>query len=171
MFNQSSFNHTPFNLLFTTDVLFSVRMDGEGASVFSPGVTYTASIVMSGDGSMSANTIRDLTMGAVMNADGAMTASAVRDLFIAAMMNGNGSLDAQPKKFHIDSITVNGPFAPGDQIIIDSTKFRVSKNGTIIGYDGDVFDVNPGTNTITYTDNASGRNVLIRVSYRDRYLY
>ncbi|MCR8656926.1 phage tail family protein [Paenibacillus endoradicis] len=171
MFNQTGFNSTPFNRSYTLDVLFSVRMDVNGASTFSPGAVYSASIEMNGEGSADAKYIREMINSIVMSGEGSLTSSVIRETLMKTIMNGDGDLHVQPKKFHIDSITVNGPFAPGDKIIIDSSKFRVSKNGMIIGYDGDVFDVNPGVNTITYKDTVTGRNILVRVSYRDRYLY
>ncbi|HIW31470.1 MAG TPA: phage tail family protein [Candidatus Paenibacillus intestinavium] len=171
MFNQTGFNSTPFNLTYTLDVLLSVQMDGHGASVFSPGVVYSASIVMNGEGSADMNYIREMINSSFMSGVGTLTSKVIRESIMTTLMNGDGQLNVQPKKFHIDSITVNGPFAPGDKIVIDSNKFRVTKNGNVIGYDGDVFDINPGLNTITYKDTVTGRNILVRVSYRDRYLY
>lgn len=171
LFNQSGLNNTPFNRALTLDVLFSVRMEGDGASNFSPSAVYSASIELSGEGSADMKYIREMINSTVMSGEGSLNSNVIRELLMKTLMNGEGYLKAQPKKFHIDSITVNGPFAPGDKIIIDSNKFRVTKNGTIIGYDGDVFDINPGENTITYKDSVTGRNILVRVSYRDRYLY
>ena len=171
MFNQTAFNVTPFNRPYTLDVLFSVHMDGEGALFALPSVTYTASIVMGGEGSVDANYIREITKAAFMNGEGALSATNLRERILQATINGDGSLTAQAKKYHVDSVTVEGPFAPGDKIIFDSTKFRITKNGTIIGYDGELFDINPGVNTITYQDSETGRNIVVRVSFRDRYLY
>ena len=153
------------------EVLFSVQMDGYGASVFSPGAVYSASITMSGEGSVNMKNIREMVNSTFMSGEGTLNSKGIRERLMETLMHGDGELHVQPKKFHIDTIIVNGPFAPGDKIVIDSNKFRVKKNGTVIGYDGDVFDINPGENTITYKDTITGRNILVRVSYRDRYLY
>jgi len=171
VFNQTGFNETPFNRPNTLDIFFSVSMHGEGSLTGMPSVTYSASVEMHGEASLSADFIREIVAQASMHGEGTMSAEYIREIMSSAAMHGDGYFSAIPKKFHVDSITVEGPFAPGDKFVIDSSKFRITKNGEIVGYEGELFDINPGVNTITYTDDATGRNVLIRISHRDRYLY
>ncbi|MNV99427.1 hypothetical protein D3C71_1947830 [compost metagenome] len=50
---------------------------------------------------------------------------------------------------------------------------KITQNGTnaLALMSGDFFDLNLGNNELTYTDPETGRDILIRISYRDKYLY
>jgi hypothetical protein len=170
MFNQTAFNATPFNRPFITDVIFSAIIVGDGALSAAPSATFTGSLVLSGDGALSADFIRDITQSVAMAADGELAAALVRERILAALMAADGALTAQPRKYRVQSISVDGPVGPGDKFVIDSGRLRVLRNGVYVGYDGDFFDLHPGENTITYTDGSGSRTVQIRVTWRDRYL-
>ncbi|MHA7962888.1 phage distal tail protein [Paenibacillus sp. CAU 1782] len=170
MFNQTAFNATPFNRPFITDVIFSAFISGDAALSAAPSATFTGSLVLSGDGSLSADFIRDITQSVAMGADGELSAALVRERILAAIMAADGALTAQPRKYRVQSITVDGPVSPGDKVVIDSGRLRVLRNGVYAGYDGDFFDLYPGANTITYTDSSGSRTVQVRVTWRDRHL-
>ncbi|REK68010.1 MAG: hypothetical protein C6P35_03305 [Cohnella sp.] len=170
MFNRSFFNRATYNRLYTVEVFFSATMAGEGFMTASPSAEYAATITMSGEGELTADFIREIAAKAAMVGEGELTAEFIREMAFGAKMDGEGFLRANGSRFHVESITVTGPFEPGDKIVIDSGKMIVRKNGAIVGYDGDFFDISPGGNKLIYSDTASGRTILCRITYRDKYV-
>jgi hypothetical protein len=75
-------------------------------------------------------------------------------------------------RFHVDEMVITGDFAPGDKIVIDSDALKLTKNGTNALHlmQGDFFDINPGENEVTVTDDQSSRSVRIRMTHRDRFV-
>ncbi|NUU73759.1 phage distal tail protein, partial [Paenibacillus xylanilyticus] len=73
----------------------------------------------------------------------------------------------------VDYIEFEDNFNPGDQIIIDSGKFKITRNGQNVShlYTGDFLQLNPGTNSLRWTDPETARTVLFRITHRDRFLY
>lgn len=171
MFNRSGFNRMPFNRFYTIDIIFSTRMDGEGTLATDAVMEFNAATNMHGDAAIEVDFIREIVSSIQMDGDGSFSVEMLRERLFSAVMDGEGTLNALVKKYHIDTITIDDSFVPGDKIVIDSQKLRVTKNGNIIGYDGDLFDINSGSNTITYSDEETERNILVRVSFRERYLY
>jgi len=170
MFNQTAFGATPFNRPFLTEIFFAATLSGDGSLTAVPSVTYIASLVLSGEGAISSDYIRELTYAATLEADGSLSATMTRERIAGAILNGEGTLSAQPRKYHVQSLTVDGPFAPGDKITVDSGRLRVLRNGEYTAYDGDFFDLHPGENTLSYTDSSGARTVQVRVTWRDRFL-
>jgi hypothetical protein len=171
MFNRSQFNRAPFNRPFSVDILASFTWDGEGGMSIKGTGEFLAVISMHGEGEFSINAIREQFASINWDGVGELSIAAIRERLASIRWNGEGSFTVNANRYHIDEIEITGPFAPGDKIIIDSGKFRVTKNGQMIGYSGDFFDLHPGANHITYTDPATGRTIQMRVTYRDKYLY
>ncbi len=171
MFNRSAFNRSPFNRTFTAEVLFSATLEGDGGMTAAANVEYLATITMQGEGELTASFIREIVSTAIMQGEGEISAPAIRERLFSAFLEGEGTLSANAGRFHVQEIEVITPFAPGEKVIIDSTKFRVTKNGQSLGYNGDFFDLHSGENLISYTDSATGRSIQIRVTHRDKYLY
>ncbi|MNW40822.1 hypothetical protein D3C74_179460 [compost metagenome] len=88
-------------------------------------------------------------------------------------MSGEGRITAELSKFHTDYIEFMDVFRPGEVIVIDSGKFKITRNGQNVShlYNGDFFDLNLGNNNLTWTDPETGRTVLCRITHRDKYLY
>ena len=172
MFNRSFFNRATYNREFTLDVLFAATLAGEGFMSASPSVEYSVSIAMSGEGELTANFLREIAAAAAMDGDGTLTADAIRERLFASQMDGEGYLTANGSRFRVEAITVTGPFAPGEKIVIDSGRLTIRKNGANIlsQMSGDFIGLNLGQNAITYTDTASGRSVLVRFTYKDKFV-
>lgn len=171
MFNQNPFNRGPFSRLFTFELYFSALLEGEGELTAESFAEITCAVIMEGSGELTADFIREI-IGIIqtLEGEGELHADAVRERLFSSLMQGEGELIARPKLFRVDQIIIQTPFAPGDKIVIDSKKMIVRKNGQVIGYDGDFFEIRPGVNVITYRDNASSRTVYCRITYRDRHI-
>lgn len=68
-------------------------------------------------------------------------------------------------------ILINGAgLANGDTIIIDCVERTVTKNGVEIDYYGTFLELEPGANSITYTDGFTTRSVDVSATYIKRWL-
>lgn len=170
MFNRGSFNRLPFNRTFSIELLFSATLEGKGALSSGSTVEYLVTAILQGEGEISASFVREYLVSSLLEGEGSLSANAIRERIFSALLQGEGELKANSSRFHIEEIEVLGPFAPGDKVIIDTKKLRVTKNSQTIGYEGDFFELNPGNNQITYTDTSLGRNVQIRITHRDRFI-
>lgn len=87
-------------------------------------------------------------------------------------MHGVGTLKANAGRYRVDYIDYVARINPGDRIIIDSKNLKITHNGqnALHNMQGDFFDLNLGNNTITYTDPNTGRSVLMRITFQDRFV-
>ncbi|MMZ48457.1 hypothetical protein D1872_101280 [compost metagenome] len=136
----------------------------------------TAAAELSGEGRMQADFVRDYVLEAVpMSGHGRMTdAEYIREILMQSIpMSGEGRITADLSKFHTDYIEFTDVFRPGEVIVIDSGKFKITRNGKNVShlYNGDFFDLNLGNNNLTWTDPETGRTVLFRITHRDKFLY
>lgn len=136
----------------------------------------TAAADLSGEGRAEIDFVRDYVLEAVpMSGDGRMThAEYVREILMQGVpMSGEGRISAELSKFHTDYIEFTDVFHPGDVIVIDSGKFKITRNGQNVShlYNGDFFNLNLGENNLTWTDPETGRTVRCRITHRDKLLY
>ncbi|HAQ06570.1 MAG TPA: hypothetical protein DCR24_03225 [Bacillus bacterium] len=173
LFNLASFNRTTFNRPFSLDVFFSASMHGKGEISFAPNMEYLMSVHLDGVGTMTMDIIREIFFTAQLDGIGELTIETIRERFMSAYMNGIGEMSVNFAKYHVDTVEYTGDFEPGERIVIDSKKMKFTKDGQNAIHEmlGDFFDLNPGTNELIYTDDESGRSILIRITHRDKYLY
>lgn len=68
-------------------------------------------------------------------------------------------------------ILINGAgLVAGDVIVIDCVQRIVTKNGSEIDYYGTFLELEPGANSLTYTDGFTTRTVTVAASYTKRWL-
>lgn len=130
---------------------------------------------LSGEGRIQGTIVREYVLEAdKMSGEGRLSADNIRGIVMEPRrMSGEGRINAEASKYHTDWIEFYDAFHPGDVIIIDSGKFKITRNGVNVShlYNGDFFDLNLGTNNLTWTDRATGRTVLFRITHRDKFLY
>ncbi|MEK3718884.1 phage distal tail protein [Paenibacillus sp. FSL R7-0333] len=172
MFNRGSFNRIAFNREFSVFVFGSAVLRGEGTLKAGANLIATGSVALHGEGNLKASFVREVRFSAAMHGEGGLTAAFVRERLQRAVMHGVGTLKANGSRYHLDEIVFTGSFAPGDRIVIDSKNLTFTKNGqnALHMMQGDFFDLNLGSNNIVYTDPATGREVLIRITYRDKFI-
>lgn len=167
------FNQLPFNRPVTMFVFGRAVLSGYADLIAASTVEVGGRAVLSGESGMEADFMRELFFSAQMDADSSMDVSFVRERLQKAAMHGISSFHGKASRYHVDEIEFVGPFAPGDRIIIDSEKYKITKNGLNAShlYHGDFFDLNLGENKLTWTDPATGRTILFRITYRDKVLF
>ncbi|MGG1637233.1 phage distal tail protein [Paenibacillus sp. NRS-1760] len=167
-----AFNRTPFNR--------SISVNVYGRSIMESSTEMSASLIrqiktsttMETLSAMEASFLRAITAAAEMKIITEFESSFIRNIISGgAVMSAISEMIAAGSRYHVEYIEIAGAFAPGDRIVIDAQKLKVTKNGVITGYNGDFFDFHPESNKITYTDPASGRSVQMRLTFRDKYLY
>ncbi|MGP0583713.1 phage distal tail protein [Paenibacillus timonensis] len=172
-FNDIAFNSPVENEVNIVDM--SAHLSGEGrvmVETFSMEMAATAHL--SGKGRLTAEYIREYSLEPErMSGEGRLSAVYVREIRHSAHLSGEGRLRADATKYHVDYIEFTDAFKPGDQIVIDSGKFKITRNGINVShlYEGDFFNLNLGENRLTWTDPASGRAILFRITHRDKFLY
>ncbi|MFW5438735.1 phage distal tail protein [Paenibacillus apiarius] len=172
MFNRSKFNRMPFNRVFSVDVTASITMQGVGTLEMYANLDMTATVQMDGIGEMIADAIRERFGSLDLHGIGELSVDAIRERFGSAIMNGIGTMEVNGARFRVDILEFNGEFKPGDRIIIDSKKLKMTLNNlnALPMMQGDFFDLSLGKNEITYSDDQVDRSILIRVTYRERFV-
>jgi len=173
MFNRVPFGRSPFNRSSSVDVLLSVTLHGEGGLTAAPSVEYSLSATLHGEGYLTADMLREIYFTTKLDGEGSLTADMIREVLMKVALHGQGTLRANMSRYHVDTVEITGLFKPGDRIIIDSQKLTVRKNGANAFHEmhGDFFKLSLGANEFTYTDNVADRQVIIRITHRDKYLY
>ncbi|WP_379161388.1 hypothetical protein [Paenibacillus sp. sgz5001063] len=97
----------------------------------------------------------------------------IRERLHAADIASATEVTVSVRYTHADRVTYTGDFAPGDRLVIDTRKQTITLNGVNVIHllDGYFFDLVFGPNAITYVDTETSRNILTRITHRDRYLY
>ncbi|NUU73746.1 phage tail family protein, partial [Paenibacillus xylanilyticus] len=111
-------------------------------------VEMTLSAEFSGQASFQGDYIREYVLEALpMSGEAQFVGDFVRELRISSTLSGEARIDAAASKYHVDYIEFEDNFNPGDQIIIDSGKFKITRNGQNVShlYTGDFLQLNPGT--------------------------
>lgn len=172
-FNDLAFNSPSENEVNIVDL--SAHLSGEGrvmAEKFAMEMAATAHL--SGEGRLFGEYIREYSLEPErMSGEGRVSAEYVREIRHSSHMSGEGRIRADATKFHVDYVEFTDTFKPGDVIIIDSEKLKITRNGQNVShlYNGDFFSLNLGTNNLTWTDPATGRTIRFRITHRDKFLY
>lgn len=166
-----SFNRLPFNRDIAVTIYAMAAIHGSGLTSTRLTVDIPVSAAIHGSVAAEAMFLREQFVSAVIHGSGLAHSTIGRELIgMAAAFHGAAVMTAEVRRHFVNYVRVTGPFAPGDKIVIDAAKMRVTKNSLPVAYDGNVFDLAPGLNDIVYTDTASGRTVQIRITRRDRFL-
>ncbi|MDQ1233356.1 hypothetical protein QE450_000854 [Paenibacillus sp. SORGH_AS306] len=101
-----------------------------------------------------------------------MSTRYIREMNVSSIISGQSDMSVTPAYYQQSYLQLDGSFAPGDRIVIDSSRLIVTQNGNNALHlmNGEFFDLNLGPNSIVYSDDAAGRNMLIRITHRDRFI-
>jgi hypothetical protein len=171
-FNDLSFNSYTDQEANIIDI--SVNLSGSSEATLDLNMEMTLLAHLSGQGEVIANYIREFDSKVDrMSGKGGTSATIVREMRPNVRLSGEGRISAVASKFHVDYLDFTGEFKPGDRITIDSGKYKITRNGENVShlYGGDFFNLNLGTNNLTWTDTVTGRIILFRITHRDRFLY
>lgn len=167
------YNRLPYNRAFTVEAFFTVSFDSktEFTSRLSIEMPLTATIESNGE--MVTAMERGVHFGPSFESITEMITKQVREMVFGITAESKTEFLPGISYYYVNEIIFTGDFKPGDKIVIDSQRFKITKNGLNVFHemDGDFFELNTGENTLTYIDSETGREILLRVTHRDKFLY
>lgn len=167
------FNRLPYNRPLTLEVLFSISFESESELSSRINLEIPLSVTIETESEMSVSMIRQLAFSATFESATEMLAQLTRERIFTATFESASEIVITVTNAHVDQLSFTGVFKPGDRLVIDTKKQTVTLNGenALHLIDGNFFELISGTNTLTYTDTATSRNILTRVTHSDKYLY
>lgn len=167
------FNRLPFNRTLNLEVVFSVTFESETDLDSRMSLEMSMAAAFEMETELAADMTREIPFGTIFESSTEILTAMVRERQFKAPFESSTEFSTNLSLYHVDEIEFIGEFKPGDRIVIDSSKFKITQNGVNAShlYEGDFFALNLGTNNLTYTDPETGRQVLIRITHRDKYLY
>ncbi|MEK3836438.1 phage distal tail protein [Paenibacillus sp. FSL R7-0128] len=168
-----AFNLTPFNRLSSFEAYFVVQIESLTEAAARLSVDAAMAVIAESATEFNTSMVREIPRAAIIESTTEMITAMVRELLGAVTFESSTETIAELTKTHVDLIRFNGNFSPGDRLIIDTRKQTVTLNGVNVLhlFDGDFFELAFGPNAIRYTDGEAARNILTRITHRDRYLY
>jgi hypothetical protein len=167
------FGRLPFDRSFTTDALFTVSIDSMAEVTSRINVDMPVTVICEALTEFNSAMVREITQAAAIESATETLTQMVREMLRAATVESVTEFNVNVTLSHVNVVSYTGNFAPGDRLVIDTRKQTVTLNGVNVLhlFNGDFFDLAYGLNTITYKDAEASRNILTRITHRDRYLY
>lgn len=166
------FNRLPFNCMESIEIYGSFVIDLSGDVFAQANIIASASFLAELSAESIFNAVREQFGAFLIDAAAETEASGVRERTGAFTVEAELDVSATAGRYHVDVIRFTGDFAPGDQIVIDMDRLRMTLNGqnALHLMEGDFFRLITGKNELVYTDSATGRTVRMRITFRDRYV-
>lgn len=165
-FNQTRFNRGSFI------VYGAFTMDSSLDVVLKPSVILQTGFTLDVNSEWTFKPVRDRLVSFVLDATSSIEIVGNADVTGKFELIAELSASMNAGRNHVDVLSFTGSFAPGDQITIDANTLKATQNGENILhlFAGEPFDLNIGENTLTYTDDKTGRTVRIRITHRDKFM-
>ncbi len=167
------FGVTGFNYPYDYDQFAQVKADGVGGLIANAAFSVTVSIQADGVGGVIARAAYTINESVgVMASSGELTARAGRKESATLAMPGIGAIVINNESASITTIQFVGTIPPGSQILIDTGKFIVTKDGlnALPSFSGEFVPLNAGINEIIYEDSEASRTVEMTVPDSERFI-
>ncbi|MCG7407683.1 phage tail family protein [Paenibacillus sp. ACRRX] len=174
MFNLTPFNLAPFNRIRYIETFLTVVIETATEAIARLNVDIPVSVVIDSATESQFALTREITLlSQPLETATELMARMVRERLLSVTADTATEFSVDVTYAHVDEIKFNGDFKPGDRLVIDTKKMTVTLNGQNVLhlFDGDFFNLVLGVNKLTYTDNESTRNILTRITHRDKFLY
>lgn len=168
-----AFNRAPFNRPYVIQTFFNVTIASETDVSARLNADFAVGIVFDTVTEFNGAPTRDIPSTAVFESATELLTSMIRERLNGANFVTSTQFSAKVRYMHVDKLAFTGGFNPGDKLVIDVKKQTITLNGVnaIHLLDGDFFELGLGLNEVTYADNEAAREILTRITHRDRYLY
>lgn len=172
MFN-GPFNRLPFNRYFSADLTLTATFESTSGMGARLSVEFPVTVVFESASQLSQTMTREISFKAAMESATETVARMMKDVPMGARFSSASAFNVAVTYSHVSQISYTGALKPGDRLVIDTKRKTVTLNGQNVLHlmDGDFFELISGVNTLSYTDTAATRNVLTRITHRDKYLY
>lgn len=175
IFNLGTYNLTSFNRVFSMEVYYNATVESATMTVSRLNLEFPVAIIFETAANVSSTLIREFVLGTkTIETATELLAEVIRERFMSAMAIDTATeVSVTLTHSHVDEIRFLGDFKPGDKLVIDTRKMTVTLNGQNVIHllDGDFFEFALGNNLVTYSDGEGVRNILTRITHRDKFLY
>jgi hypothetical protein len=168
------FNRTPFNRLSMLEAYFNVAI--ASATVVNTRLSIEIPIVVAYESTVQARAAmtRDISVSTAITTATELFTAYINEYTLPGIKVETASqFTVYVTCSRVDRLVMNGNFAPGDRIVIDTKARTVTLNGVNVldRLAGDFISLVAGDNVITYEDQEQSRTILTRITHRDQYLY
>lgn len=174
MFNKMLFNRGPFNRPFAIETYFTATFSSSTDVSSRMSIDFPVTVTIDSATDVSAQMVREIPFRSEIETATELLTKMIRERIMpSTTFDTSSEFVAEVTYYHVDEISFIGDFKPGDRLVIDSAKMTVTINGQNALHltDGDFFKLVLGINKLTYTDQESARNILTRITHRDKFLY
>lgn len=173
MFNRTLFNRAPFNRPYAIETFFTVTFGTATDISTRMSIDFPVAVILDSATDIQTQMIREMPFTAEIDTATDLLAQLVRERLLGVSIGTSTEILVSVSYSHVDELKFLGEFRPGDKLVIDTRKMTVTLNGlnAIHLFDGDFFELALGTNKMTYSDGESARNILTRITHRDKFLY
>ncbi|MDK8182123.1 phage tail domain-containing protein [Paenibacillus sp. UMB4589-SE434] len=174
MFNLTPFNLAPFNRIRYIETFLTVTIDTVTDATARLNVDIPVSVIIDSATESQFALTREITLiTQPLETATELITRLLRERLMSVTADTATEFSIDVTYSHVDEIKFTGDFKPGDRLVIDTKKMTVTLNGQNVLhlFDGDFFNLVLGTNKLMYTDGESARNILTRITHRDKFLY
>jgi hypothetical protein len=169
---MGAFNRLPFNRVASVDIYGGFVVDVSGDVFMFANIEAHDGFVADLSADIVFEAFREQFGRFVLDAISFVDFSATRERTGRFAVEASLEISFSAGRYHVDHIEFTGEFKPGDQIVIDSEKLKMTLNGenALQLMQGDFFDLVTGKNELVYTDDQTGRTVRMRITFKDRFV-
>ncbi|MCY9760434.1 phage tail family protein [Paenibacillus alvei] len=164
-----------FNRVFSMEAYLNVTVESTTSTTAILNIEFPVSIIFETAANVSSTLIREFVLSTeIIETSTALLTEMIRERLMSAMAIETATeVSVTLTHSHVDEIRFLGDFKPGDMLVIDTRKMTVTLNGQNVIHllDGDFFEFALGNNLLTYSDGEGARNLLTRITHRDKFLY
>ncbi|SDH77511.1 Phage tail protein [Aneurinibacillus thermoaerophilus] len=170
MFNRGAFNTMPFNreVIEGTDKYAVAVLEATSELIARASVDYAGKAVLTAESETDLVATRDRYGAATIEASS--ETEFVISTRLQATLEAQSELVAIGRRMQTQTIRFTGPIQPGEQLVIDMDKMTAVLNGRNVlnQLSGPFLELQPGENTLLYSDQNSARNIELITRYRER---
>jgi len=169
---MGAFNRLPFNRVASVDIYGSFVIEASGDVLVWANIEAHDGFSVDLSTDVIIEAFRERFGQFVLDAISSADFSATRERTGRFTVEANLEVSFSAGRYHVDHIEFTGEFKPGDRIVIDGEKLKVTLNGenALHMMQGDFFDLITGRNELVYTDDRTGRTVRMRITFKDRFV-
>lgn len=173
MFNRSAFNRSPFNRQLAIETYLTAFIETASDVSTRLSLDFPVAIIFDSATDIDTELVREIPFAAEIETASELLTALIRELFLRSYIDTATEFYVKVSYSHVDELRFLGEFKPGDKLVIDTRKMTVTLNGQNVIHllDGDFFEFALGNNLVTYSDGEGVRNILTRITHRDKFLY
>lgn len=172
MFNQAGFNLMPFDRELSYELFLSFNSTHKLEEMFAATVHFNESFDLQHTLDTDLYLVKDKFVSFVENLVLSMNFVNLRERTFKINLQHRLDTDFHASKSQIAKLVFTGNFEPGDKIVIDSKRLKLTKNNlnALNEMQGEFLNLYVGDNEIRWNDGEEEREILIRLQHDDKFV-